>query len=90
MSFFVAFLMVSANAAADPAAAVAVQDSAAATAPAVPEKKKKQKLICKTDDADSGSHMARRTCRTAEEWDSNQVSDSHSGFSIRGEMMQGH
>ena len=90
MSLFVAFLMVSANAAADPAATVPVQDSAA-VAPAVAEKPKKQKLICKTDDADSGSHMARRVCRTAQEWNSvPQADNSRSGFSIRGEMMQGH
>ena len=87
MSFIVAALIVSAQtAAADaPQAAAPV-----ATPAAVPEKSKKPKLICKREDADSGSHMSRRTCLTAEQWNGGgaDTSSSHSGTSISGEEYQ--
>jgi len=45
----------------------------AAAAPAVPPaaavKPQKQKLICKVEDGDTGSHMLKHTCLTQQQWD---------------------
>jgi hypothetical protein len=87
MSFMLLASLFSAQAVAD-VQQPAVAAPAVAAVPASPEKPKKEQTICKTDDADSGSHMSRRVCRTAQEW--NNTSSSRSGFSISGEAMQGH
>ena len=77
MSLLVAVLLVSAQATADaqlPAPAPATSSAS----------KKKEKKICKTDDAESGSHMVKRTCRTEQEWEQRgqgMVDNSRSGFS---------
>ena len=83
MSIVLAFLLSAAAAAPDqPAAAT----PAAAPAPAKPAKEKK---ICKTDDADPGSHMIKRTCKTQAEWSQQGVlGTSRSGYSISGDKMQ--
>jgi hypothetical protein len=83
MSIIVAFLFSSAVAADQPAVAAPTEVPAPAKA--------KEKKICKTDDADPGSHMIKRTCKTQAEWDQQSVLGSdRSGFSISGEKMQGH
>jgi hypothetical protein len=51
--------------------------------PAPATKPAREKKICKVDDADSGSHMARRVCLTAEEWaqrGQGMVNSSRAGF----------
>jgi predicted secreted protein len=76
--FVAALMLVSAQAATAPQAAVAPPVSAPAEAP------KKEKKICRVDDADSGSHMVKRVCLTAEEWQNRgqgMMSSSHSGIS---------
>ena len=77
--FVAALMVVSAQTAAAPQAAVAQPTTApVAAAP------KKEKKICRVDDADSGSHMVKRTCLTAEEWQNRApaaMSSSHSGIS---------
>ena len=44
----------------------------AAAAPAAPPvsaaKPQKEKLICKVEEGDTGSHMMKRTCLTEEQW----------------------
>jgi len=51
-----------------PQAEAAVPDSQpAATAPA--QAPAKEKKVCRTDEATTGSIMRRRTCRTQAEWD---------------------
>jgi hypothetical protein len=85
MSITVAFLLASASTAqGQPAPAV---PAAATEAPAKPVKEKK---ICKVDpDADPASHMIKRTCKTATEWQQQGVlGSSRSGFSISGDKMQ--
>ena len=76
---FVAVLMlVSAQSATQPAVAAPASAAPVAAAP------KKEKKICRVDDADSGSHMVKRTCLTAEEWQNRgpaAMSSSHSGIS---------
>ena len=55
--------------ASDPA--VAAQQPVAAVpaaAPAPAAKPAKPKLICKSLDADTGTHMSNRVCKTKEEW----------------------
>ena len=87
MSVFVAFLLASASATPGQSS---VDVSAVAPAPVKPAKEKK---ICKADpEADPGSHMIKRTCRTQREWDGQQgvMGSSRSGFSTSGESMQGH
>jgi hypothetical protein len=85
MSVLIAVLLVSAQAAAEPQS-TAVPPAATSATAAKPEKKK---LVCKVDEADSGTRMARRVCRTAEEWNQRpQIGTSRSGFSISGEAMQ--
>jgi hypothetical protein len=77
MSLVIAALLVSAQAAAAPQPVA----PAPATAPAA---KAKEKKICKTDEADSGSHMTKRTCLTAEEWaqrGQGMINNSRSGMS---------
>jgi len=90
MSFIVAVLIVSAQtAAADVQPPAATPAPIAAPAAAEPEKPKKPKLICKREDADSGSHMSRRTCLTADQWNAGgDVGTSRSGTSISGEAYQ--
>ena len=76
--FVAAFLLVSAQATA------AQQAAPTPTASAVVEAPKKEKKICRVDDADSGSHMVHRVCLTAQEWqDRGQrtMGGSHSGIS---------
>jgi len=63
MSLIVAALFVSAQAAAAPESTVPPPVAAPVPAPKVKEKK-----ICKTEDADSGSHMTRRLCLTEQQW----------------------
>ena len=83
MSFVVAALLLSAQVADQPAAV-----TPPVAAPAAPKKEKK---ICRVDDADSGSHMVRRICRTAEEWNQNpELGTGRYGFSASGESMQSH
>ena len=60
MSFVFAVLLVSAQAAADSQQAPA--STAATPAP------KKEKKICKVDEATSGTRMAKRLCLTEEDW----------------------
>ena len=87
MSVFIAVLLFSAQAVVAPQTALPAQ----ATTPAPSVKPAKQKLICKVDDADSGTRMSRRVCRTAEEWNHlPQLGAGKSGFSISGESMQSH
>jgi hypothetical protein len=84
LMFLAAFMM--AQAAADVQQPAAVP---AAPAAAVPEKPNKPKLICKREDADSGSHMSRRTCMTAEQWNGGRAENSsRSGMSISGDAFQ--
>ena len=55
----------------------------ASTAPAPVAKPAKEKKICKVEDADSGSHMARRLCLTQDEWahrGQGMMNNSRSGF----------
>lgn len=62
MSFLLFAALVSANPtvqAAPPAPA----------APAVAARPQKEKLICRTQDDQTGSHMLKRTCLTQEQWD---------------------
>jgi len=84
MSIVVAFLLASAGAAQEQPTPAAP----AATAPA-PAKPVKEKKICKTDpDSDPASHMVKRTCKTAAEWqDQGVLGSSRSGFSISGDRM---
>ena len=58
MSLLFAMLLVSGQAAAPPAT----------TAPAAPAKKLVERKICRVEDAESGSHMSKRVCHTAQEW----------------------
>ncbi|HEY8433842.1 MAG TPA: hypothetical protein VIK68_04435 [Sphingomicrobium sp.] len=41
---------------------------AAAPPPAAEPRKTEEKKICRSVDAESGSHMSRRICHTAREW----------------------
>ena len=85
MSVIVAFLLASAAAAPDQPVV------AAPTAAPAPAKPAKEKRICKTDDSDPGSHMVKRTCKTAQEWQQQGVlGSSRSGFSVSGDKMEGH
>lgn len=59
MSLLFAMLLVSGQAAAPQAT----------TAPAAPTKKLVERKICKTEDAESGSHMSKRVCYTQREWE---------------------
>jgi len=75
--FVAAFLLVSAQTAAD-------QQAGAPPVSATAEAPKKEKKICRVDDADSGSHMVHRVCLTAQEWQQRgqgTMSSSHSGIS---------
>lgn len=62
MSLILAMLLVSAQ-------APDAQQPAAAAAPTAAPKKIKVKKICRIEDPESGSHMSKRVCRTASEWD---------------------
>jgi len=78
MSLFVAALLVAAQAATDTQPA-----QPAAVASEVPAPKKEKK-ICKADDAASGSRMAKRVCLTQEEWaqrSHNMTDTARAGFS---------
>jgi len=44
------------------------QAAPAPAAPAVAAKPQKEKLICKVEDGDTGSHMMKRTCLTEQQW----------------------
>ena len=86
MSFLVALMFASA-AAADPQAVIAPQVATPVPAPA----KAKEKKICKADEADPGSHMTRRVCKTAEEWNQKpSLGTGRSGFSISGDKYGNH
>ena len=63
MSLIVAALFVSAQAAAAPESTVP-----APVAAPVPTPKVREKKICKTEDAESGSHMTKRLCLTEQQW----------------------
>jgi hypothetical protein len=85
MSLFVALMF--ASAVTDPQSAVMPQ----VATPAPVEKKAKEKKICRTDDADVGSHMVRRVCRSAEEWNQQpNYGTGHSGMSISGDKYGQH
>jgi len=87
MSLFIAVLLVSAQAATEPQSPA--PESVASAAPAAA--KAKEKLICKSEDPDPGSHMVKRVCRTREDWaQRNMLGSSRSGISISGEAMQSH
>ena len=88
MSLIVAILVVSAQAVAAPQPVA----PAPAISPVPAPTKVKEKKICKVDDAaDSGTRMAKRICRTADEWNRlPQLGTGRSGFSIAGEAMQSH
>ena len=62
MSVLLAILLVSGQAQA------AVQPSANASPQSSAPKKAEEKKICRSVDAESGSHMSKRTCLTAREW----------------------
>lgn len=84
MSIIVAFLL---------ASSATAQEQPAPTVPAAteaPAKPVKEKKICKADpDGDPASHMIKRTCKTAAEWQQQGVlGSSRSGFSISGDKMQ--
>jgi predicted secreted protein len=67
-----------------PATPPAAPAAAQAPTPAPAAKPAKEKKICKADDADSGSHMVRRVCLTAEEWaqrGQGMINSSRSGIS---------
>ena len=64
MSILLAALFLSAQ----PVASAPVATPAAPPA-AVPAKPKKEKKICRVDDADTGTHMVKRVCLTQEQWD---------------------
>lgn len=84
MSIIVAFLLSSAAVASDQPAAAAPTEAPA------PAKAAKEKRICKTEDADPGSHMIKRTCKTQAEWNQQGVlGSSRSGFSVSGDRMDG-
>ena len=77
MSFVVAVLLVSAQAATDQQAGAPAPVASAAP-------KAKEKKICKEDDAVSGTRMARRICLTQQEWDNRargMTNAARSGFS---------
>lgn len=83
MSIIVAFLLSSAAVASDQPAAATPTEAPAPIKPA------KEKRICKTEDADPGSHMIKRTCKTQAEWNQQGVlGSSRSGFSVSGDRMQ--
>ena len=68
----------------DPATAAAPAAAAPTSATSAPAAKPtKEKKVCKVDDADSGSHMARRVCLTADEWaqrGQGMMNSSRAGF----------
>ena len=64
MSILLAALFLSAQPVAQAPAAAPVAPPAVA-----PAKPKKEKKICKVDDADTGTHMVKRVCLTQEQWD---------------------
>ena len=64
MSILVALMLVSSQ------AAPAQQAAAPSPVPAAAPKHAKPKLICKTEDDDTGSRIVKHTCLTQEEWDS--------------------
>jgi predicted secreted protein len=79
LMFVAAFLLVSAQ-----AATAGQQVSAEPPVSAPAETPKKEKKICRVDDADSGSHMIHRVCLTAQEWQQRgqgAMAGSHSGIS---------
>jgi hypothetical protein len=50
-------------------ASPAVQSApVAAVAPSAASKPQKEKLICKAQDNETGSHMVKRTCLTQQQW----------------------
>jgi hypothetical protein len=51
------------------AASAAPADAAASAQPAPAAKPVKEKKICRTDEATTGSVMRSKTCRTKAEWD---------------------
>jgi len=82
MSLFVAMLLVSAQAASAAQPASPAEATSAAPAP------KKEKKICKTDEASSGTRMAKRLCLTETEWSQRargMTESARSGFSGKAE-----
>lgn len=65
MSLLFLTALLSADPTVQPAPAVPVVASSAVPA----AKPKKPKLICKSSNDETGSHMVKRTCLTQEEWD---------------------
>ena len=63
MSLIAAMLLVSAQAPATQ------QASSVAATPGPVVKKTSERKICRTEDADSGSHMSKRVCHTEREWE---------------------
>ena len=61
MSFLLFAALLSANPTVQPA-------PPAPAAPALAAKPPKEKLICKVEDGDTGSHMMKRTCLTQQQW----------------------
>jgi len=81
MSLVFAVLLVSTQAAAADVQPVGAPE---ATSPTEAPKKAKEKKICKTDDATSGTRMAKRVCLTEEEWvrrAQGMTQSARSGFS---------
>jgi hypothetical protein len=64
MTLLLAALLV----ASDPAVAAPQPATAASVAAAPAPKAAKPKKICKSLDADTGTHMSRRLCKTEDEW----------------------
>ena len=64
MSILLATLFLAAQPVAQAPAAAPVAPPAVA-----PAKSKKEKKICRVDDADTGTHMVKRVCLTQEQWD---------------------
>ena len=63
MSIVLALLLISGQSDA------AQQPSAAPLTAAPAQKKAQERKICRVEDAESGSHMSKRTCRTEREWE---------------------
>jgi len=78
MSVVMALVFMVSGEAADPS-----PTAGPATAEA-PAPKKKEKKICKTEDASSGSRMAKRLCLTEDDWarrNHTMMDNARSGFS---------
>ena len=63
MSMLLALLLISGQSSA------VQQPSVAPVSPAPAENKVQERKICRMQDAESGSHMSKRTCHTEREWE---------------------